>query len=671
MKIGISARRCFCLRRWTACLIAISSGVACADTPDVRHGLLTPVLDEQTAGGPPATLVYRSLRARMAGAGERLRRETDALGTPEALRAWQDRMRAQVLNALGGLPERAPLRARVTGSVAREGYRVEKVLFESRPAFFVTALLFLPDRERFAPPVPGVIVPCGHSANGKGLPAYQRAALLAAVNGVAALLYDPIDQGERLQGTPGRSGVHGHNDTGVLAALVGWNTATFRIGDGMRALDYLASRPEVDPARLGCMGNSGGGTLTTYLAALDPRIRAASPNCYLSSLQRVCEAIGPQDAEQNLFGQMAFGLEHAGWLLLRAPHPTRVGAAQKDFFPIDGTRQTFAEVRAVYERLGMADRIACVEAEGPHGWSEPLRQASVAWMSRWLGQGGTLRVPPETEMGLAAEEVRVTPQGQVARLPGARSVYDLLREEAARLEALRPALDRQGLAEAVRRCAKIAPVTALPIPVTRVCGVTPCDDQGSRGEIRRVLLTGSAGGMIPAVFVKPAVPRGAPVLVVDGAGKTNAVAEVAARMAEGRAVLVADLCGFGETYGSAHAFYGAENRDEELAVLAYLLGDSLVGLRAETLLVCARWLAAACGRERVELRAAGWAVTPALHAAAAEPGLFSRVTWQGEPPDWSGVIARGQRHRFADVVHGALRHYDLGDLRRHAASLRE
>jgi len=542
------------------------------------------------------------------------------------------------------------------GVVARDEYRIEKILFESRPRFFVTALLFLPDAARFEPPYPGIIIPCGHSANGKGMAGYQRGAVLAAVNGMAALLYDPIDQGERLQVEGGKFGCNGHNRTGVIAALLGWNTATFRIWDGMRALDYLASRPEVDAKRLGCMGNSGGGTLTTYISALDGRVVSASPSCYISSLQQVCEKIGPQDAEQNLFGQLAFGLEHGGWLLLRAPAPTCVCAAQKDFFPIQGTRQTVSEVRSLYARLGAEDRIALVENDGPHGWAETLRLAAVRWMNRWLRQqGGELVVPPETETGLGDKESLVTEQGQVLKLPGARSVYDLMRDEAARLEAGRRGMDKQALRDAVRRCAGIRTLPELPAPDAVTKGTAPY----AGGEIRRLALMQSGGLAVPAVFFKPTVPQGEAVLVVDGLGKSNAVAKVWALASEGHPVLAADLCGFGETGGMAHKFYGAENPDEELGVMAYLLGRSLVGMRAEDILSCARWLAGACGQKKVGLQAANWAVTPALHAAAVEPELFSAVGLSQEPDTWGGVVSKGAYHRFSDIVHGALREYDL------------
>ncbi len=647
-----------CAQVFGLCAAALAADLS-ADTNRLERLLRQPLLDVPAAGGAPELALHRALTSDLARAGAVIRATQQALSDPAGLAAWQRQTRAACLAALGDLPPRTPLNARVTATHSRDGYRIEKVLFESRPQFYVTALLFLPDPARFAPPYPGLLIPCGHSGEGKALPGYQRGGVLAAANGMAALIYDPLDQGERLQGL-GKGGVHGHNITGAKAALLGWNTATFRVWDGFRALDYLAGRPEVDASRLGCLGNSGGGTLTAYLSALDDRLLAAAPSCYISSLQHVCAAIGPQDAEQNLFGQLGFGLEHAGWLLLRAPRPTCVCAATRDFFPIAGTHQTFAEVRGVYERLQAADRLALVEHDGTHGWAEPLRVASIRFMARWLGGAADLRLPPESEMGLPPAEANVTPEGQVLRLEGARSVYDLLRDEAARLAAARPRQDAAALRAAVRRRAVIRPLDALPHPPT----LNLRTSQEGGVTVREVALLSANGVPLPATFLTPAARRAPPVLLADGRGRGCTAARVAAALAEGRAVLAVDLSGCGETDGAAHTFYGASNRDEGPAVMAYLLGRSLVGIRAEDLLQCARWLATACGEPRVELHAAERSVIPALHTAVAEPELFAALRLADEPTPWESAVTDNAPLRFADIVHGALQDYSSADLKR-------
>ncbi len=233
-----------------------------------------------------------------------------AIKTPEDVAKRQKAMRSFLLRSLGDLPDRTPLNPKVVGTLTRPGYRVDKVIFESRPNHHVTANLYLPEGK---PPFPGVLLPCGHSDNGKAYEDYQRVSILLAKNGMAVLCYDPIGQGERFQlldsqGKPVVRGTTEHTMEGIGALLVGRQLASYRIWDGCRALDYLASRPEVDPDRLGCTGNSGGGTLTAYLMALDDRIKVAAPSCFITSLERLFATIGPQDAEQNITGDVAAGI---------------------------------------------------------------------------------------------------------------------------------------------------------------------------------------------------------------------------------------------------------------------------------------------------------------------------------------------------------------------------
>src|SRR5207253_2466230 len=221
-------------------------------------------------------------------------------------------------------------------------------------------------------PFPAVLMPMGHSSNGKADANQQRAAILLAKNGIASLVYDPIGQGERIQlldklGNPAIKGsTSEHTMVGVGALLVGRSTASYRIWDGIRSLDYLASRPEIDAKKIGCTGNSGGGTLTAYLMALDDRIVAAAPSCYITSLERLFATIGPQDAEQNITGQVAFGMEHADYLALHAPRPTLICAASRDFFDIQGTWTTFRETKRIYGLLGHGERVDLVESESGH-----------------------------------------------------------------------------------------------------------------------------------------------------------------------------------------------------------------------------------------------------------------------------------------------------------------
>ncbi|MCI0703155.1 MAG: alpha/beta hydrolase family protein, partial [Planctomycetia bacterium] len=221
---------------------------------------------------PPRKMLHFALIAECDKHFAKRKAEIEKLKSPADIAARQKTLRANFIEALGGFPEKTPLNAKTVGTLKRDGYTIERVIYESRPDHHVTANLYLPEGKG---PFPGVLMPLGHSQNGKAAEYMQRGAILLAKNGIAALVYDPIGQGERSQlldkiGNPAiRGSTSEHTMCGISALLVGRSTASYRVWDGIRSLDYLASRPEVDAKKLGCSGCSGGGTLTSYLMALD------------------------------------------------------------------------------------------------------------------------------------------------------------------------------------------------------------------------------------------------------------------------------------------------------------------------------------------------------------------------------------------------------------------
>jgi cephalosporin-C deacetylase-like acetyl esterase len=326
------------------------------------------VLPETIEGVDPGDMMNHYLRAQAAGLFESWKLQYEQRKTPEQIAQYQKEIRAKFTDALGEFPERTPLNPQVTGTVRRKGYRVEKVVFESQPKHYVSALLFVPHKAKRSRPCPGVLIPCGHSENGKAYESYQTMGALLALNGMVALVFDPIDQGERSQmpsKLPDLWGTRAHTMIGVGSILLGRNTAWFEIWDGMRGIDYLQSRKEVDPTRIGCTGNSGGGTQTSYLMSLDDRIIAAAPSCYITNLYERILELGAQDAEQNIFGQLAFGMDHADYLMLRAPTPILICAATNDFFDIRGTWQSFRYAKRLYSRPAAPNESTCSKTTPP------------------------------------------------------------------------------------------------------------------------------------------------------------------------------------------------------------------------------------------------------------------------------------------------------------------
>ena len=629
------------------------------------------VLPEKLDGLPAQQMMHRYLMRLALEAFERREANFEKLKTAEEVQAWQQRLREFFLAQLGGPPPRGPLNARVVGRIDCEGYRVEKIIFESQPRHYVTALLYLPDAKQ---PYPGVLVPCGHSANGKAMEAYQRACILLAQSGMAALCYDPIDQGERYQllddkGKPLFSPTMGHCLVGVGSILLGRNTATYRVWDGMRAIDYLASRPEIDPRRIGCTGNSGGGTLTAYLMALDDRIACAAASCYLTSLRRLLETIGPQDAEQNIHAQIAFGMDHADYVIMRAPKPTLMLTATHDYFDISGAWASFRQAKRTFARLGFPERVDLVETDAKHGFSPQLRVGAARWMRRWLL--GIDDAIEETEAKvLTDQQAQCTADGQVMLLPGARSVFDLNLELERQLAAARERLwqqtDRAKALEEVRRVTGIRRLADLPEPKVE----TQPGPSRNGYRIEKLIIRPEEGIALPALLLVPEKRSGQGCLYLNAAGKHVDAAPggpIEQLVTKGQTVLAVDLRGCGETQATGGGGYGKYLGPEWAdGFIAYMLQRPYLTMRAEDVLVCARWLAAAeaAGKPgRVHLVSIGNVGPPALHAVALEPQLFASAVFRNCLQRWSLVVATPTaKNQFINVVHGALRVYDLPDL---------
>ena len=353
-----------------------------------------------------------------------------SLSSIESAEARRQRLKQAFSELLGPLPAPSPLKPRVTGQIERDGYRIEKILFESQPGHHVTANLYIPTTGKS--PVPGVLLACGHSDNGKAYAAYQAAATLMAKNGLVVLCYDPISQGERIQlpDAP-RYGTTTHTLLDLGALLVGRSTVWYELVDGMRSLDYLRTRPEVDPEKpIGLTGTSGGGTQTTFFMAADPRIGPAAPSCYLMTRLRKFETVGPSDGCQWLAGEGALGIDHFDYCVMRADKPTLVLAARDDFFDILSSRAAADETRRVYDALEQEKNFEFFEAPSPHGFQKPHRQEATRFMRQWL-LGDATAVQETDFEPLPDAEIRVTQTGQLLEdFPGETTVAQMNLEAA-------------------------------------------------------------------------------------------------------------------------------------------------------------------------------------------------------------------------------------------------
>ncbi|WP_245800181.1 alpha/beta hydrolase family protein [Haladaptatus litoreus] len=295
------------------------------------------------------------------------------------------------------------------------------VLFESLPGFHVSANIYLPqsDVAGGSNKYPGVLFFCGHSDLGKGSHLYQQVCIDLVRNGFVVLAIDPLGQGERHQfydpktGEIPRRNTTEHTYFNQQCAFAGGNVARYMIWDGIRALDYLTNRPEVDSERVGVTGNSGGGLQTAYLMLVDDRIDAAVPCCFITSKEEYMKTGQGQDGEQILYRAIDRGPRYDDFLSAFAPKPVLVGAAQSDFLCVEGAHRSYERARSVYGHYGRQEAIDITIADDTHGFSPHLREGAVNWFREHLQdrapdfQTGSPRTQdPEDLWCTAAGEVR-------------------------------------------------------------------------------------------------------------------------------------------------------------------------------------------------------------------------------------------------------------------------
>ena len=419
------------------CIMAVLAGAIalCAPAADDPPPQSFHVREQPLSPGPRIT-PFLQYQAEQAWREDDDRQKAwDAIQDQRELLKTQDELRQKLLQMIGGLPAvKTDLHPRVTGKIQMDGFSVEKLIFQSLPGVYVTALVYVPDDR--SKKHPAVLVPAGHAPDGKFH--YQSLSQRLAARGYVVISWDPVGQGERSQFWDASAGKSRYNLVcgehavmGNLAYLAGANLARWEIWDGIRAVDYLLTRPEVDGERISITGTSGGGFQATLIAALDERIKVAVPSCYISALpMRIYNRVFADpnsDPEQDLFGMISNGVDHPGLLLLMYPRPVLVAAAVLDFFPIEGTRKTVREVRRLYERFDRGDRIALVEGYHAHQFSSENQEAALDFLNHFNQMPVRHGLPPVKE--LTDKALQCTRTGQVMLdYSDARSLMAVIRE---------------------------------------------------------------------------------------------------------------------------------------------------------------------------------------------------------------------------------------------------
>jgi dienelactone hydrolase len=624
------------------------------------------------------------LRSYLHGVASKLLAERKAqvagITTREQYEVRRAEVRSKFKKVLGSIDfARGPLNLRKMGTLDQGDYRIEKIIYESTPNYFVPALLFIPQTGK--PPYPAVLNPIGHTPSSKNDEFFQDLSIGLAKQGFVVLAYDPMGQGERriyydrdLQDSKaGYLPSVEHSMVGIRSLLGGFTAAGYEVLDGIRSIDLLESLPEVDRGKIGVTGCSGGGTQTVFLAALDDRLKVIAPSCYVTSWEEQLKGAGPQDAEQQFPDQLLEGLEQADLISLLAPKPYLITSSRDDFFPVEGTRQAFEEARRIYSLFGAEERMSWFLEPGEHGLYKAGREEVYFWMNRWLRGDTTAKVTPEPAFQtLYEEDLNCTPTGQLATSLGGETASTL---DIKRLETILPSRPPLATAKDLDRVKKKLREQIL--AVTRFDRSSVPLNPRTAGEVRRpgyrierLLFDSDAGRYVPALLATPDGSRRPQVAIyVDDRGKdagfsTGGSCEQLAQM--GYVVLALDTAGVGETASDWYlsqlsTFWFGQ---EKTAWLALMVGRPLVGLRMADIiagldLLAEKGLLGTAGALGVAHGAAG---VDLLHAAVLESRISGVLVEDGLLSYRAVAAAPLHRRVFESILPGVLTKYDLDDL---------
>jgi cephalosporin-C deacetylase-like acetyl esterase len=577
-------------------------------------------------------------------------------------------VRERILGLIGGLPEhRGPVAVKQFGTLTGDGFRVEKLAYESLPGLWVTANLYLPATG--SGPFPAVLLAPGHEATGKQSQ-YSFGGNFAR-SGIIALAIDPLGQGERLQyfdpekkasTIGGSTGEHG--EANVPAMLLGEDVARYFVNDSMRGIDYLISRRDVNAERIGALGCSGGGTSTAYLAALDDRVKVAGIACYITSFKELLpSATGVQEAEQSIPHFIEQGLDFGDYVELFAPKPYAIISTTMDMFPFEGAKQTHEEAARIYKLYGAEDRLQWITGPGGHGNLGPISPAILGFFLHYLKgspAGDAVFTPLRIQN---AADLLCTSTGQVWTSIGGETIASIIKAHAAQiLPKTHPgpaelAEDIRGLAGVIARPSNRSPVAMVSEGEQRQgYRVDKVTLQSEDGEVTAWVGIPSTAGLKPAVLMVDSQPE----KLTSHGDTTGGDFD---RLAKSGKVVMA----LGPkpsppgTEGSKSPYLGPFNL---LSLRAFLVGKTILGMRVDDTIKAVDWLVSRGETDPNAITAYGSGAmgVVVLHAAALDSRI-KKVVVENTLASYRMVLDEPLHRNVSEIViPGVLAKYDIGDL---------
>lgn len=590
------------------------------------------------------------------------------LQTDEARMQYPAEVRKKLEKAMGAFPAKTPLNPVITGRLKRDDFTVEKLYFESLPGYYVTAALFIPTK--YKGKKPAILYCCGHSIDGFRSETYQRSIMNFVKKGFVVLAFDPVGQGERVQyfdangkpllGDP----THEHSYPGTQSFISGLPPANYFVWDGIRAIDYLVSRKEVDPQRIGVTGRSGGGTQTAYIAAMDNRVTAAAPECYTTTYNRLLRTEGPQDAEQILMHFLAEGLDMNDLIEARAPKATMIVSTTRDYFSIQGAREVFNEAQAIYKAFGKSENLLMSEDDAGHASTLKNREAVTAFFQKHLDNPGD---PKEQDVEpFDAKDLWVTPTGQFQQFILSETLFSLNKKYTETLlnNLQEKQKDYSGYINGMRN--KVIEMTGYKAPASVKEFIFSGRLWRDGYAIERYLVKGSGNYYIPLLRLCPKAESKETLLLLDEKGKSFAVNEgLAGQLAQrGYEVIVPDLNDIGELGGG---FKGGDaiiqNTPLNVWYAGILTNKTPVAVRMEEVGKIIDFIGEITTAEEVIGVACGTLTADLLHAAVVDKRL-GKLALVNPLYSYRSIVQEKRYHtKYAmSAIPGVIGEYDLSDL---------
>lgn len=605
----------------------------------------------------------------------------NALGSKENVLARQQEMYNKYVKILGDLPEKTPLNAVVTDTIETGlGYRIEKLHYQSLPNHHITANFYIP--ETGSAPYPTVLFLCGHYPVAKTWSDYQNLCILLAKNEIAALIVDPICQGERYQVTNadgdlslvGQSGTSAHSRLDVGSVLGGSSVVAYHLWDSHRSVDYLFSRDDVvDSSRIGCLGHSGGGAQASYLLAFDKRLKVGAVANYLTNESSMFKESGPQTASQNLSFEGENGIDQPDYAAIFAPKPYLMIITTDDvdpIFRIDAARETRDEVQKFYDTLGVPDKLMLFETDDAHDYTKVKREATVRWFKRWFMNDNDTIIEAD-QVTLNIDTLEVTSSGQVmTEFENELNITALNIRLADSLKDKRSAFwsdnTKAACLDTIKKLIRYSELTETPVYEA----VEDIERTGYKIEKGKITYMNHVPVTSLTFIPDDNTAKLPAILYVDGRGKDNDAGDFGlieqVYIDSGYIVMSIDIRGFGETTDNPGKNESKHNNNEHRnSVISLYLGKTLVGQRVEDIEKAMNVLFSRSDVDTSDITLVGIdrASVAVLHVAAIDERFKKTVIRRAEQTPWKDAIADPNiQNQMTHEVPSGMMYYTITDL---------